>query len=376
MRNPRSLLAPLERIILLVITAVALAWANSPWAPSYGALWHLPVSPGFGAHPAPTTVHFWINEALMTVFFLVVGLEIRREMHDGALSSMKQAVVPIAAALGGILVPALIYVAIASDDELLRGWAIPTATDIAFAVGVLAVLGKRIPGAVRVLILALAILDDIAAILVIAFFYSSGVDPMGLLIAAAGVALVFAFQRLGLRSAWHYVPPGAVIWAGLLYAGVHPTLSGVVLGLLTPVAFAEPVESALHPWVAYGVMPLFALANAGVTLGGVSLEAAGNAALLYAIVLALFVGKPVGILAAVWIATKSRLGALSPELSWRGVALVGLLGGIGFTMSIFIANLAFADGALLSAAKLAVLAASALAGVAGLLFGRFALRSA
>jgi NhaA family Na+:H+ antiporter len=385
----RRLLAPLERffqveaasgIVLLLATGIALGWANSPWGSTYDALWHLPVSPGFG-QIARGTVHFWINEGLMTVFFLLVGLEIRREMHDGALSSAKQAVVPVAAAIGGILVPALIYLAFAREVQLVRGWAIPTATDIAFAVGVLTVLGSRVPNAVRALLLALAIIDDIAAILVIAFFYSDGFQPVGLVVAATGVALVLLLQRFSVRNALAYVLPGAVIWLGLLYAGVHPTLSGVVLGVLTPVAPSggehespvERVESALHPWVAYGVMPLFALANAGVRLEGFSFGDATASALMYAIVLALFVGKPLGILIAAWLATKSGLGALSPGLNWRGVFLVGVLGGIGFTMSIFIANLAFGDGILLATAKLAVLVASLCAGLTGLVLGRFAL---
>jgi Na+:H+ antiporter, NhaA family len=381
----RRLLAPLERffrveaasgIVLLLITIVALVWANSPWADTYYALWHLPVSPAFGPAHA-STVHFWINEGLMTVFFLLVGLEIRREMHDGALSSTKLAVLPLAAAIGGVLLPALLYLALARDEQLTRGWAIPTATDIAFAMGVLAVLGTRVPNAVRVLLLALAIIDDIVAILVIAFFYSAGLDPLGLAAAAAGVAAVLLCQRLGLRHAVAYVVPGAIIWLGLLYAGIHPTLSGVVLGLLTPVTPAlgehetpvERVESALHPWVAYGVMPLFALANAGVDM---ERPASGNATvLIYAVVIALFLGKPVGIFMAAWLATKSGLGALAPGLTWRGILLVGILGGIGFTMSIFIANLAFTDQTLLASAKLAVLVASVLAGLAGLLLGRF-----
>jgi Na+:H+ antiporter, NhaA family len=383
----RRLLASLERffrveaasgIALLLTTVVALVWANSPWADTYYALWHLPVSTVFGPASAGT-VHFWINEGLMTAFFLIVGLEIRREMHDGVLSSIKLAVVPIVAAIGGILLPALLYVALARDEQLTRGWAIPTATDIAFAVGVLALLRTRVPNAVRVLLLALAIIDDIVAILVIAIFYSAGFNPLGLAAAAAGVAAVLLCQRLGLRHALVYVAPGAIIWLGLLYAGIHPTLCGVVLGLLTPATSAqgeheapvERVESALHPWVAFGVMPLFALANAGVELEGPS--SGTSTMLMYAIVIALLLGKPVGILTAAWFATKSGLGALAPELDWRGVLLVGMLGGIGFTMSIFIANLAFSDQTLLAPAKLAVLIASVVAGLVGLLLGRFML---
>jgi Na+:H+ antiporter, NhaA family len=427
-----KILKPLERffqveaasgIVLLAVTALALAWANSPWSAAYEALWHFPLRFGAGARDWDTTLHFWVNEGLMTVFFLVAGLEIRRELHDGALSSTRQAAIPIAAALGGIVVPALIYLALAGGPQLHTGWAIPTATDIAFAIGVLTVLGDRIPQPVRVLLLALAIVDDVAAILVIAFFYSSGVAVSGLLIAGAGVVCVFAFQRLGVSAAFAYVLPGAITWAGLLHAGVHPTLTGVILGLLTPVTvprtrerlintaahaldefrerlrrsrresheLAKPVqqlkeaqrdllppvvrvEYALHPWVAYAIMPLFALANAGVRFDGLSLGDPAASMLALGIVVALVIGKPLGIVSFAWLATRSGVGALTAGLSWRGVWLVGCLGGIGFTMSIFIANLAFADARLLETAKFAVLLASAAAGIGGFLVGRLLLR--
>ncbi len=402
-------------IVLLLAAAIALIWANSPAAAGYHALWHAPVSIGLGNHVFSQSLHFWINDALMAVFFLVVGMEIRREIHEGALASLQLAALPLAAALGGVLVPALIYVALNTDPTQLRGWAVPTATDIAFAVGILALLGRTIPGNVRVLLLALAIIDDIVAVLIIAAFYSGGLDFSGLLVAGLGVLMVLGLQQIGIGSAWAYVVPGAVLWLGLLQTGVHPTLAGVVLGLMTPVLpgrmreqpldaarhaldelntrndptpneLAGPlkqlrqaqrevlppvtrVQMALHPWVAFGVMPLFALANAGVTIGGVDLSLGSAQTVTLGVLLALVIGKPVGVVAASWLAVRLGWCRLPPGVTWSGLFLVGLLAGIGFTMSIFIATLAFDDTNLLNAAKLGVLLASLVAAVLGLAWG-------
>ena len=405
-------------IVLLIAAAVALAWANSPWAHSYEVLWHAPVPLGIGSFISAQSLHFWINDGLMTIFFLVVGLEIRREMHEGALSNLRAAAVPLIAAAGGVIAPALIYVAFNMDPATLRGWAIPTATDIAFAVGILALLGKRVPSVVRVLLLALAIIDDIAAILVIAFFYSSGVQLSGLFIAGLGVLGVLLFQRMAIRSAFAYLAPGAVIWGGLLLAGVHPTLAGVVLGLMTPVVplagredpintaahaledfrsqtavqraevhnLVHPVQTlaraqqqliapvlsvqaALHPWVAYVIMPLFALANAGVSLQGLSLEHPHAMSIGAGIVVGLVLGKPLGIMLLTLLSARVGLCVLPAGITPRSLLVIGCLGGIGFTMSIFISNLAFTDPELLAAAKLGVLVASLIAGVVGLVVG-------
>ncbi len=364
-------------VVLLLAAAIALIWANSPAAASYHALWHAPLTFGIGPYVSVQSLHFWINDALMAVFFLVVGMEIRREIHEGALASLPLAALPLAAALGGVLVPALIYVALNTDPTTLRGWAVPTATDIAFAVGVLALLGRAIPGNVRVLLLALAIIDDIVAVLIIAVFYSGGLDFSGLLVAGLGIFMVLGLQRIGIGSAWAYVVPGAVLWLGLLQTGAHPTLAGVVLGLMTPVlpvrlrgeAPVTRVQRALHPWVAYAVMPLFALANAGVTLDGVDLASGSAQAVTLGVVLALVLGKPLGVLGASWLAVRLGLCRLPDGVTWSGVGLVGLLAGIGFTMSIFIATLAFDDAQLLGAAKLGVLLASLLAAVLGLSWG-------
>jgi NhaA family Na+:H+ antiporter len=227
---------------LLVAAAAALIWANSPFAHSYHALWNLPITIGFGEHVYSRSLHFWVNDALMTIFFLVVGMEIRREIHEGAMSKRDQAVLPLIAAIGGVIVPALIYLSLNSDQTQGQGWAVPTATDIAFAVGVLAVLGKSIPVNVRVFLLALAIIDDIIAVLIIAIFYTASFQFSGFAVATVGVLAVFGLQRIGIGSALFYILPGSLVWAGFMVAGVHPTLAGVVLGLITP-AHPYPCEN-------------------------------------------------------------------------------------------------------------------------------------
>jgi NhaA family Na+:H+ antiporter len=402
---------------LLSATAAALIWANSPFAHAYEALWHQQLSIGFGQFAFSRSLHFWINDALMTIFFLVVGMEIRREIHEGALSRFDQAILPVVAAAGGVIVPALIYLSINNDPVRGNGWAVPTATDIAFAVGILALLGRSIPVNVRVLLLALAIIDDILAVLIIAAFYSGGIQFSGFAVAALGVLGVLAFQRMGVGSAPAYVAPGFLVWMGFLMSGIHPTLAGVVLGLLTPArpipmreqpleivsrvlrqlrssdavesrdsdrlhgplqelrvahrALLPPVsrvQMAMHPWVAYGIMPIFALANAGVSLAGADLSTSARFVMLGTAV-ALAAGKPLGIIGSAWIAVRCGVCRLAPGVSWGGVCLVGLLAGIGFTMSIFIAMLAFADEGLLNAAKLGVLLGSLLAAVLGLGWG-------
>lgn len=405
-------------IALLIAAAVALIWANSPYAHGYHTLWDLPLSLGLGSFAFSQSLHFWINDGLMTVFFLVVGMEVRREIHEGALSDRSQASLPVAAAIGGVIAPGVIFLALNPDPVRSQGWAIPTATDIAFAVGVLALLGRSIPRNVRVFLLALAIIDDVIAVLIIAFFYSGGLDISGLAIAAFGVLMVLGLQRIGVGSAYPYVLPGAVVWIGLLMSGAHPTLAGVVLGLMTPVrsvpmneppvdvvsrvakelrtrfagskrdveALARPlrqlrlanremlpptvrVQAALHPWVAFGIMPIFALANAGVAVGGADLAAGEATFVMVGVALALVAGKPLGIVGITWLMVRTGWCQLPPGVSWGGVCLVGLLAGIGFTMSIFIAMLAFADQDLLVAAKLGVLLGSLVAALLGLAWG-------
>ncbi|MBP5967992.1 MULTISPECIES: Na+/H+ antiporter NhaA [Pseudomonas] len=402
-------------IALLIAAIAALAWANSSFSASYEHFWHTRLTISFGDVSLSQSLHFLVNDGLMTIFFLVVGAEIRHEIHDGALANIRMALLPLGAALGGVLVPALIYIAINHGTEASDGWAVPTATDIAFAVGVLALLGKSIPGGVRVLLLALAIIDDIVAILIIAVFYTSNLNLDGVAIAAGGLLMIFMFQRMGVGMMIPYVLPGAIIWYGLLKTGVHPTLAGVILGLLSPVrsmpmterpldiiqrnfhelldrfssndtsdhSVTKPlkeiqqaqreilspvqrIQATLHPWVAFAIMPLFALANAGVSFAGADLESSLSQNVFIAVILALVVGKPLGVILSSYVLLKLKWCELPSDVGWAGIVLVGLLAGIGFTMSIFIASLAFDDPALLAASKLSVLCASGAAAVLGL----------
>jgi NhaA family Na+:H+ antiporter len=364
--------------VLLLAAVAALAWANSPFAHGYHALWNMPIPIEFGDLAFTRSLQFWINDGLMALFFLVVGVEIRREMHEGALSEFRQAILPIAAAAGGVVMPALIFLSVNLDPARSMGWAIPTATDIAFAVGVLALLGRAIPANVRILLLSLAIIDDIIAVVIIALFYSDGLHYGGFIVIAIGGALVLGLQRIGVGRAVAYIAPGAIVWIGFLIAGVHPALAGVVLGLMTPVrtipmhrAMRPPVErvqAALHSWVAYAIMPLFALANAGIGLSDIDLSGGAHRVML-GVGLALCIGKPVGVIGASWLSVRSGPCRLAPDVSWGGVCLVGLLAGIGFTMSIFIAMLAFSDERLLGAAKLGVLLGSLVSLTIGLGWG-------
>jgi NhaA family Na+:H+ antiporter len=405
-------------IVLLATAVIALLWASSPWRELYAALWHTPIGIRLGPWSFERDLHFWINDGLMTVFFFVVGLEIRREMHRGELSELRRALLPVVAALGGMLVPAAIYFGFNRGLPSANGWGVPMATDIAFAVGVLAILGKRVPPALRILLLALAVIDDVGAIVVIAIFYSSSLSWVGFTVGLAGLGGVFALQKLGARSPWLYLAPGMLVWAGAYAAGIHPTIAGVILGLLTPVrvwfgtaAFAavaerkidslrdrdasehdvlsklddidrarreavsplDRLQHALHVWVAFVIMPLFALANAGVTLGQATLDGAGRPVLV-GVVLGLVVGKPIGVIGLPWLASRVGLVRLPKGVGWRHVAVVGLCAGIGFTMALFIAGLAFGDSAVMPAAKLAILGASAIAGVAAIIVGRLVMR--
>lgn len=405
-------------IVLLIAAAIALIWANSDLASSYHALWHMPLSIGLGNFNFSQPLHFWINDVLMTVFFLVVGMEVKREIHEGSLSNIRQASLPIAAAAGGVVLPAIIYLSLNFNTPGQNGWAIPTATDIAFAVGLLALLGRSIPNNIRVFLLALAIIDDVVAILIIALFYSDGLDYSGFMVAGVGVLMVLGLQRIGIGNAYAYIIPGAVLWIGMLMTGAHPTLTGVILGLMTPVIpvrmrekplemltriagdltghastasrdmehmtghlrqirlaqreLLPPVvrvQSALHPWVAFGVMPLFALANAGVTLDGIDLSVGGAQWVTLGVVLALVAGKPLGIVGGTWLMVRLGWCVLPAGVTWAGIWLVSLFAGVGFTMSIFIAMLAFTAPNLLGAAKLGVLAGSVIAAVLGLVWG-------
>jgi NhaA family Na+:H+ antiporter len=423
-RLARKALAPVERflaieassgILLLLVAFVALAWANSRWRDAYEALWHTRAGIRLGSIAFERDLHFWINDGVMTIFFFVVGLEIRREIHRGELSDLRRAALPLTAALGGMLVPAALFMALNVGRSSVHGWGIPMATDIAFAVGVLALLGPRVPPALRILLLALAVIDDVGAIVVIAIFYSASLSALGFVVMGVGLLGIYALRLLGVRSPWAYVAPGVVLWAGAYGAGIHPTLAGVITGLVTPVrawfgregfveraeasvaAIREPehtdehamlahldhlrearreavspvegLQHALHGWVAFGAMPLFALANAGVALGDASLD--GDSLFVFlGVGIGLVVGKPLGVLLFSWLAMRLGLAELPRGVSLGQLVVVGVVAGIGFTMSIFIAGLAYPRGVELETAKLGVLLGSGVAAILAFAVGR------
>ena len=405
-------------IVLIAATLVAIAWANSPWAGAYEHLWETRVTVGAGAYTLSYPLHHWINDGLMAVFFFLVGLEIKREFLVGELASVKRASLPIAAALGGMIVPALIYAALNVGGRGERGWGIPMATDIAFALGVLALLGPRIPLALKVFLAALAIVDDLGAVLVIAVFYTDRLAWGALGIGLALLAGLVVANRMHARTPVLYSLVGVLVWLAFLRSGVHATVAGVLLAMTIPArtridtaeflsrgrrildyfdaagvegrgvltnraqqaavqemenaceaaqAPLQRIEHALHHWVAFGIIPLFALANAGVHLGG-NLGAAFGERVTLGIILGLVVGKPIGISLFAWLSVRLRLAELPAGTTWRAIRGVSLLGGIGFTMSLFIAGLAFPGAPQLNEdAKIGIFVASLLAGIAGFL---------
>ena len=402
-------------ILLIMATLVALVWANSPWGEGYAALWHTKLTVDVGDASISKDLTHWINDGLMAVFFLVVGLEIKREVLVGELSSVRNAALPIAAALGGAVVPAAIYLLLNAGTEGAAGWGIPMATDIAFALGVLALLGERAPVALKVFLTALAIVDDIVAVLVIALFYTSGISWGALGVGAVFLAALIVANLIGVGRTLVYAVLGVGLWFCFLLSGVHATIAGVLLALTVPaISFINPgaflersryvldrfeqagkkgesvlsneerqaalhalnhatyklepplheLEHALHPWVVFAIMPTFALANAGVQLGGGIADAITSPVAL-GIVAGLVVGKQLGITLFAWLAIKSGISELPEGIRWRHLYGASWLAGIGFTMSLFISDLAFSDGSLVDAAKLGILVASLVAGVVG-----------
>ncbi len=415
---PRRLLAPLEEFVKTealggaILAAAGLAgllWANSPWQDSYVRLWSTPLRVGVPGLELHKPLLLWINDLLMAIFFLLVGLEIKRELLIGELNSARKAALPTAAALGGMALPAAIFLLWVGEAELRRGWAIPMATDIAFALGCLRALGRRTPSALLVLLTALAIVDDLGAILAIAVFYTGSLSAAALLAGVALTALLVLLNRSGVDRLAPYLIVGALLWLAVLKSGVHATLAGVVLGLCVPArsrfshasllvharasldeAERDPdgaelhlqaltcrlrhcqsplrrLEHALHPWVAYGILPLFALANAGVNLSGLTFAHLVSP-LAGGVFLGLFVGKQLGVLLASWLAVKTRLATLPEGVRWPHLYGMGLLAGIGFTMALFIAGLAFGEGTSLHAqAKIGILSASLASAVVGVI---------
>jgi NhaA family Na+:H+ antiporter len=354
-------------LVLMASAALGLAMANSPLAPDYEALLHAPLG-------SLDLLH-WINDGLMTFFFLLVGLEIKREIVEGHLDTWPRRTLPLIAALGGMLVPALIFMAINfPHPENWRGWAVPTATDIAFALGVLALVGSRVPTSLKVFLTSLAIIDDLGAILIIAIFYASDLSFVALAAAAVFAATLYWLNRRGETRPLPYILLGVMLWAAMLYSGIHATLAGVVLAMMIPInhssdgkpSLLHSMERGLSKWVAYLVLPIFGFANAGV-----SIASTGHMSLVsplgLGIIGGLFLGKQAGILASVYLAKHAGIAALPAGVSWRQIYGVALLCGIGFTMSLFIGLLAFTDPEKEAVLKLAVLVGSLLSALAGAL---------
>ena len=380
----KSFLQPDARpgMLMLLAALLALVAANTPVSPLYDALKETPVSVRVGSLLIDKPLLLWINDGLMALFFFLVGLEIKRETVAGELSTPSKAALPAAAAVGGMFVPALVYAVLNWGDPLrITGWAIPAATDIAFALGVLALLGSRVPPALRILLLGVAIYDDLGAILVIAFFYTADLAVESLLVGAVGLATLLVFNRLRVRAAVPYLLVGAVIWVAVLKSGVHATLAGFLIALFIPMTAKdgsrplERLEHGLHPWVAYFVIPVFAFANAGVALVGVDSEAAFGTVTL-GIALGLFAGKQIGVMAFAWAAVRIGLCRLPTGVTWLHLYGVALLTGIGFTMSLFIGSLAFTDDAFVAPIRIGVLMGSTLSAVVGVAVLALATRSA
>ncbi len=400
-------------VLLVLTTIVALVWVNSPWAGAYDDLWHTELEFRLAGFDLTQDLHFWVNDALMAVFFLVIGLEIKREVLVGELDSPRRAALPAMAAVGGAVVPALLYLALVGlDSPGTGGWGVPMATDIAFALGVLALIGRWAPLGLKVFLTALAIVDDLLAVAVIAVFYTDQLNPLALAASGGAILVLLAMNRLGVRRLAAYAIPGVLLWIAVYESGVHATIAGVLLALTIPArtrldgptyvtraadqlsevaarfrtdasvkerhaalweladitghaqAPMLRLEHALNPWVAFVIVPLFALANAGVRIPS-DLGTALSDPVVIGVVTGLVLGKQVGIMAASWLVVRSGFASLPGGVGWLHMYGAAWLGGIGFTMSLFVSELAFPDAALLAAAKLGILVASAIAGLGG-----------
>jgi NhaA family Na+:H+ antiporter len=366
-------------IVLITAAALAMVAANSPLADTYFHLLHAETGPVLSPKIGPMTVHLWINDALMAVFFLLVGLEIKRELVGGELASAEKRRLPVIAAIAGMAVPALLYLAITGvAGEVRSGWAIPAATDIAFAIGVLALAGPRVPPSLKLFLTTVAIVDDMGAVAIIALFYTHGLALAALGGAAAVGAGMFVLNRSGVKALWPYLIGFAVLWLLVLMSGVHATIAGVVTALLIPCggqdehSLLHRLEHALSPLVAFAIVPLFGFANAGVSLAGMSMATLAQP-LVLGIALALFLGKQAGIFASVRLAAAFKIAQPPEGASWAQIYGVALLCGVGFTMSLFIGGLAFpGNEAMIDQVKVGVLAGSLLSAVTGFAVLRFA----
>jgi NhaA family Na+:H+ antiporter len=431
----RAELAPVSRLLLsaqsiihsevvaggslFVAAIIALLWANSPWQESYYTMVSIPVGFSFGSFSFSLDLRHWVNDGLMVIFFFVVGLEIKREFVDGELAEWPSAVFPVGTAIGGMIIPALLYWAMNRQRETAAGWGVPIPTDIAFALGVLALLGDRIPMQLRIALLALAVVDDIGAILVIALFYASNVSWVALACALAILAIIVGMRWIGVRTVALYVSVGTVFWLAVQLSGVHATIAGVILGALTPASawfshptFTDRIEPLLRrfkstqrqadpesakvvlgqietltqetepvldrlqrivsPWVNFGILPLFALVNCGVTLSTEHIQEALSSPVAQGIVLGLCVGKPLGVLGSSWLMVQLNIARVPTALSWTHLWGLGILAGIGFTVSLFITGLVFGGGEYAEQAKIGILTASLVAAAIGSLLLYFA----
>ncbi|SQI42678.1 Sodium/proton antiporter nhaA [Leminorella richardii] len=360
--------------ILLILAAIAaMIVANSPLQAAYEGFLHLPIAFKAGTLEISHSLAHWINDGLMAIFFLVIGLEVKKELIEGSLAGRDKAMFPVVAAIGGMVIPALLYLAFNADNEVTRsGWAIPAATDIAFALGVMALLGNRVPTSLKAFLMALAIIDDLGAIVIIALFYTKTLSGIALAGAATAIAAMVLMNRCGVGNKIAYLAVGAVLWVFMLKSGVHATLAGVITGFFIPLSgrdSSRPLDSLihqLHPWVTFLILPLFAFANAGVSLGGVTASSLVDA-LPLGIMAGLVVGKPLGIFGFCWLALKVKLVSLPPSINLKLIFPVSVLCGIGFTMSIFISSLAFEgqEDALMVYSRLGILLGSTLAAVLG-----------
>jgi NhaA family Na+:H+ antiporter len=361
-------------VVLLAATAVALGWANSPWQGGYQALWGTELAIEVGRWTMAMDLRHWVDDGLMALFFFVVGLEIKRELVAGELRSPRNAALPVVTALGGMVLPALVFLALNRGGPGERGWGIPMATDIAFAVGVLALFGSRVPSGLKVLLLSVAIVDDVGAILVIAIFYSSGLAWAPLGIAVGLLAVVAALHRAGVVWWPVHVLLGLGVWLAAYASGVHATIAGVVVGLLMPTHPAgERLEHTLHPWTSYLVVPLFALANAGIPLSRAALAAAVGSPVTGGVALGLVAGKLAGVGGAAWLALRLRIGALPEAVTGRQLLALAGVAGVGFTVSLFITGLAYPTAELQDQARVGILAGSLLAATIGAILLRTSL---
>jgi NhaA family Na+:H+ antiporter len=417
---PRLVVRPLREfldtevaggIVLLAATTLALISANSPWSASYGSLWQTELVVRLGGLSLELDLRHWINDGLMTLFFFVMALEIKRELVEGVLSDRKRAALPVIAAAGGMLAPAAIYAALNANGAEAGGWGVPIATDIAFALGVVALVGPRVPASLRVFLLTLAIADDVGAIIAIALFYADDIDVAALALALTVLGGIILLRSVHVWWVPLYVVAGTIVWLATLVSGVHATIAGVALGLLAPahpldrtalkrvglgiarleerpspeeasaarrgviasLSVAERLAHVLHPWTSFVILPLFALANAGISLSSGDLRSALGSRVTLGVLLGLVVGKAVGITGAAWLAQRTRIAELPDGVNWIHMAGIGTVAGIGFTVSIFVASLAFEREALVQQAKVGILAASLVASLLGallLLLGR------